>query len=356
MSKITVLSITDRIAAFYSLYPFFMYGDRHTFTYTASPEFCLEKDTNEILIMMRQFIKPDRVDLSLMEGLRKKYRTIAFFHDDAGGGIPRLEVLPYVDLFYTKALFKDKSLYTKQLYGKELYSDYYHQKYGVTDDKPKTRAVLTDISQLQKLRLSWNVGVGDFPREKIRQRAGTAAARLFGMPSVRLFYSRKRISDDPLGQNSGIYDIHARIGLASQRTINFQRDLILKKIEGDRRFLTGEVSQAQYNRELTQSKIALSPFGWGELCIRDFEAVRAGALLMKPSMDHLETWPDVFIKNETYVPFSWDADDLLPLCDDFLHNDVKRKNIARRAYDVYVSQLRDLPERFRNILSEINGL
>jgi hypothetical protein len=177
MNKITVLTLVDRIACFYSLYPFLIFGGRDRFDFTPSAEWCLTRDTNDTLIMMRQFIKPDRVDIPLLEKLRAKYKTLVYFHDDAGAGIPRLEVLPYVNLFYSKALFKDRSLYKKQLYGKELYSDYYHTKYGVVDPDPRERAVAEDDAHLAKLRLSWNIGAGDYPREMLRQRAGVAKTR-----------------------------------------------------------------------------------------------------------------------------------------------------------------------------------
>lgn len=106
MSNITVLTLVDRIATFYSLKPFIFFGGSKRFTFTSDPVFCLKKDKNNILIMVRQFIKPDIVDLELMKNLRKKYEVIAFFHDDAGGGIPRLEVLPYVNLFIKKHYLK----------------------------------------------------------------------------------------------------------------------------------------------------------------------------------------------------------------------------------------------------------
>jgi hypothetical protein len=355
VSKITVLALTDRIASFYSLYPFLLFGDKKRFVFTASPDFCLKRDKNEILIMVREFIKPDRVDIPLLGRLRQKYKTVAFFHDDAGGGIPRLEVLPYVDLFYTKALFKDRLLYTKPLYGKELYTDYYHKKYGVEDDNPKKRAVVNDPAELDKLRLSWNIGVGDFPREKFRQRAGVLAAKLFGIYAAGFFYSKKKLPPDPVKANRGIFDVHARMGMTRQPSISYQRKLILDRIAGDPRFLTGEVGQGRYNRELADSKIALSPFGWGELCIRDFEAVRSGAMLLKPSMDHLETWPDIFKKNETYGAFSWDADDLVAAAGGWLADEKKRKETAQNAFRCYQSQLAELSGRFERIIGEIEN-
>jgi hypothetical protein len=355
MKKITVLVLMDRIACFYSLYPFLLLGNTKRFVFTASTEYCLKRDKNKVLVMVRRFIKPDYVDLPLMEKLRQKYRAIAFFHDDAGGGIPRLEVLPYVDLFYTKALFKDRSLYTGSLYGKELYSDYYHRNYGVNDDNPRERPVLEDLRQLNKLRLSWNIGIGDFPREQLRQRAGTLAAKLLGIRVARRFYSRKKLPADPLGSNTGSIAVHARIGLANRPSIAYQRKLILSKIEGDRRFLTGETGQKRYNRELSDSRIVLSPFGWGELCVRDFEAVRAGALLLKPDMDHLETWPDIFVKGKTYASFSWDGEDLLSTVDAYLDNEGMRRKTIRNAFDAYRSQLEELSSRFEKIIAEIES-
>lgn len=37
-----------------------------------------------------------------------------------------------------------------------------------------------------------------------------------------------------------------------------------------------------YNRMIRQSKVVVSPWGWGEPCYRDFEAILAGCILIKP--------------------------------------------------------------------------
>ena len=59
--------------------------------------------------------------------------------------------------------------------------------------------------------------------------------------------------------------------------------------------------------------MTFSPFGWGEICYRDFEAYFSGSLLIKPSMDHIETWPNLYIKNQTYIPCRWDLKDLVDM-------------------------------------------
>ncbi|MDR1747982.1 MAG: glycosyltransferase [Spirochaetaceae bacterium] len=355
MFNITVLTFVDRISCFYSLSPFLFNRDkRFSFTYTSDAAWCLENDRNSILVMMRQFIKPDAVDIGLLERLRAKYDRIAFFHDDAGGGIPRLEALPHADLFYSKALFRDRALYGRKLYGKELYSDYYHEKYGVTDPDYRPRAVETDPAQLAKLRLSWNIGIGDYPRDQLRQRAGVALSRMFGVPPVKLLYRKNRFDPErALKNNKSLYPVHARVGLISRPSISYQRKLILDRIEGNPLFLTGRVPQARFNREVANSRIILSPFGWGELCLRDFETVRSGALLLKPDMGHIETWPDIFVPGETYVPFDWDAEELAAKADYYLAHENERRGIAENAAQVYAGASGTVQERFSSIMEEI---
>lgn len=355
MKDITVLSLYDRIACFHTLKPFLFSAQSRRFRFTDSADYCLKKDRNKTLILVRLFLKPDRVDVDLLKKLRDKYERLVYFHDDAGGGIPRLEVLPYVDLLYHKALFRDRNLYTRRLYGKELFSDYYHKKHGVSDEENRERAVITDPADFAKLRLSWNIGIGDFPKRTHHQRAAVALARTLGLRWVRPFYNAEHYPADPVGTNPGTLLIHARLGLISRPSIGYHRELILKKIAGNPHFLQGEVPQKQYNREVASSKIVLSPFGWGELCFRDFEAVRSGALLLKPDMSHLETWPDVFTPRETYVPFSWDADDLAETGEACLADEAERKRIARNAWETYRDQVAGLEERFESILAEIEG-
>jgi hypothetical protein len=354
VGRITVLACYDRISIFHTFKPFLFSRHRTLFDFSQSTDYCLKKDKHRVLILERFFLKPDRVDKELIKKLRDKYETILFFNGNAGGGIPRLEVLPYVDYFFNKALFKNKSLYGRRFYGGELYSDYYHNKYGVNDPDHRDHAVTNDSDQLNKLRLSWNIGIGDYPREKMRQRAGVLAARLLGPSWAKAFFAPVRISKQ-LPENRGLFPVHARIDLSSRPSIAWQRKMILEKIGGRTEFLTGGVAQRRFNREINDSKITLSPFGWGEVCLRDFEAVLSGSLLLKPDMSHLETWPDIFIPYETYVPFDWDCTDLVEKSNYYLQNEKERMRIIRNAFDAYVSQARTIDDRLESILGLIKS-
>ena len=50
------------------------------------------------------------------------------------------------------------------------------------------------------------------------------------------------------------------------------------------------------------SKLSKSPFGWGDICIRDFETFICHSCLVKPDMSLIETWPNYYIKDKSYVP------------------------------------------------------
>lgn len=355
MEKITVLAYYDRLSIFHSLKPLLFSKYRKNFKFTNSQDYVLKKDKNKILLIFRWFLKPDKVDLDFLEEARRKYDRIAFFNGNAGGAIHRPEVLKYVDLFYNKALFKDRSLYKKHFYGDEMFSEYYHENYGVEDDNPLIRSVVEDEKLLEKLRLSWNIGVTDFPNTKLRQRIGVFLTRIFGPKIAILLYHRDFWKGAGKKNQIKKYNIHSRLGFPAKKSIHFQRKLILDKIKDNPNFLSGRVSQKQFNKEIRNSKIILSPFGWGELCKRDFEAVYNRSLLFKPDMSHLETWPDVFIENKTYIPFKWDISDMIEKAEYYLKNEDQRVKITNNAFDIYKDQLNRLDNRFEEILKEILG-
>jgi hypothetical protein len=72
----------------------------------------------------------------------------------------------------------------------------------------------------------------------------------------------------------------------------------------------GSLSRSDYNRTLVNSKIVVSPYGHGEVCYRDAEAMYAGAVLVKPPSEHALTWPLYFENGVTYVECKADWSDL----------------------------------------------
>jgi hypothetical protein len=378
---VTVLALYDRISVFHTLAPWILGLHRQGWaaavedaggalpatppriTFTDDPEWCLRRDRNEYLIIVRRYLKPPVTDLDEMVRLRARYRRIFFLNGNAGGGLHRPEVLPYVDRFYNKALFTDHALYQNELYGGELFTHRNQEEYGIQDQDPVIPGALT-ASDLTKLHLHWNIGVGDFPRKRVLQRLGVALARApGGGPSpARAVMHRREMLDPappaPVPAGSVRYDVNARLGTPGYPTIAYHR----KRLSGilddasQRRGWTvarDRVSPRQYLVDMQRSRVTFSPFGWGEVCFRDFEAVRAGSLLVKPDMSHLRTWPDIFVPGETYVPVRWDGSDLEETISTYLENETTRNRIVAAAHQRFREQLQDVPRRAAELLAEL---
>lgn len=69
-----------------------------------------------------------------------------------------------------------------------------------------------------------------------------------------------------------------------------------------------------YQRELTRTRVAVSPWGYGELCWRDCEAMYAGCVVVKPNSDYVQTWPRLFEADQTYAACRPDWSDLRQVC------------------------------------------
>jgi hypothetical protein len=354
---ITVLAYYDRISVFHTISPFFLNKYRPDFRFTQSIDFCLKRDKNKTLFMERLFLSRDPRDLrqdefDALRRLRDKYETIVFFNGQPEAGPNRLDVLPFVDRFFDKSVFSDLENYRKPLYGKNLFADYYHKKYRITDEQTYLFKPSVSDADARRIELSWNIGVDGYPRRDFPQRLGAVIARA-GFPDAgRLFKARPlRKPADFSGENRKIA-VHARIDPVTCPSIAYQRRLFLQKIaekQAKETFLTGLTTQSHYYRELSDAKITLSPFGWGEVCHRDFEAVIYGSLLLKPDMSHIKTYPDIYIPYETYVPLDWDGEDLFEKVDFYLSKETERQRIAQNAFEHYQKELAGLENRFAEL-------
>lgn len=150
----------------------------------------------------------------------------------------------------------------------------------------------------------------------------------------------------PLGGADRPIDIHARLAVNGTNWYQPMRAECLaavQALDGVQSLTNTGVAQVQYLQELQHSKICFSPFGYGEVCWRDFEAVANGAVLLKPDMSHIRTDPDIFVASETYMPLTWDLSDFEDKVGALLGDTALRKRLTQNAFEVlhaYVTQAR----------------
>ena len=238
-------------------------------------------------------------------------KRIVFVDTCDATSTPYLPLLPAVDLFVKPYLFRDTSLYLREYVGGYIFTDFLVKRLGwdIHGWGSVTRA---SKEHLGKLRVGWSYGVSR------RYRALANLTSLLPMPwTLRSTDVNRRFRPAERGVEEW-YEQYRN--MASKSVENLGTHV---KISGYER-----VKYKRYLLELFTSKIALSPFGFGEVCFRDFEIVACGALLFKPDMTHISIKPDIFRPNETYVPIKWDFSDLAEKVDYYIAHPSEAKRIA----------------------------
>jgi len=247
-----------------------------------------------------------------LEYLRNMYPNakIAFMDWYAPLHIRPSEVVnDYIDIYIKKQTYRNFSDYAKPTIGDTNLSDYYAKRH---DLKLETMQFNPPEGIEDKIVLWSNFGLSP--------------------QMIDLFLGKK-----PSYAHRPI-DLHARLAVNGVPWYQVMRQeskdaldaLALPNLNIASK---GRVKRYQFFDEMTQSKLCFSPFGYGEICWRDYEAFATGALLLKPNMNHLEVLPDIFVPDETYISLDWDLSDFEEKVKYYVHNDNARKRIADNAFE-----------------------
>lgn len=281
--------------------------------------------------LAKMFGKSKEEKYDFFASLRARIDNLIFADIQDSSGWDCTPMLPAVKLYAKAQLLKDRSRYLEPVYSFRVFLDHFHNKYGVIDTGEYSDPV-ANPEDLKKLTLLWNSSLADYrwlgPYRSIAYDKFPIRP-LLSFPSKPSFTSAR--SSRPI-------DVTCRVGTNYHRkSISFHREKVLKTISSY--VQPGKLSRRPYLRELTQNKISVSPFGYGETTLRDFETMLSGAMLMKPDMTHAETWPNLYQAEETYVPFSWDLEDLPEKIEQYLSDDYERLRIAEQAQSIYRKHL-----------------
>jgi len=359
--KISVLFSSHKIiSAQFTLYPLWMSKYRKNFSFFDNLTMLLKEDKNRKLVILGKFFKDIKPSerINFLESLRKRYNTLIFFEDNAGCESEYFDILPYFDLYFKKQVFKDKSLYFKPIYGNKLFTQYYFERFNVEmNPLPDQLPQPVDEIQLKKLRLAWNLGLGNYHSDHLFNKIHRFP-KLFkwvGPKGIALSLGKFPSSKDC--PSPVLKKCQARFDFKPHRSsIDYQRKLFLEKINDNPIFLQGTISNNDYKKELQVVQAVLSPFGFGEICYRDFEAILNGGVLVKPDMSHIETWPNIYVPNETYLPVSWDASDLVEKISHLLGNEELMIVLRRAAWDKLKESYAAIDDKVLDFITEINKL
>jgi hypothetical protein len=271
----------------------------------------------------------------LLEKWRKQVERIIWFDTGDSTGEIEYKIIELVDLYLKAYRLKDKTLYRKKFHNNRIWVDYYWRNASSHQWLPPEDATIeVDIT---KIETGWNYYLGAFNYwSDIIKRCGFFAPRI-NMLTMR-FTPVNRNRPRSVSMRSSTRYV---AGDKEYEMVAWQRIALKMKLRNIG-IETDPLPRRLYYQELQQSRIAISPFGWGEICLRDFEIIFGGAMLMKPSVEHLETWPNLFIPNVTYVPFRWDLMDIEEAIEASLQNDhcIKFAGALQARYKDYISEPR----------------
>ena len=276
---------------------------------------------------------------------KEKVGKLIWFDSRDSAGKCQFDVLPFVDRYLKRQLYRDRSIYLKRLYGGRLYSDYYAKRDGIRDDGNLHDAAYIDTETapntngFEKLRAAWGCGAEFHWPLMNRWSAPSYIA------SAALWYALGRKPPLPLTTSpemSRNVDVAALFDSSryNRKSVGWQRQLALDAVEryrSDKKVL-GRVPVDRFYATLANAKVVVSTFGWGEVCFREYEATYCGAAVFMADMSEIETYPDLYVPERYYVPFRWDFSDFEERLDWMLADDQRRTGIATAAQDMLLNQ------------------
>jgi len=284
--------------------------------------------------------------------LRNEDIKVLLFENGDGARSGVWDMIDSVDIVVKKQLFKDKKKYTENngIYSIMPFVRAYNVEEEVVEKYNKENSYTPcPPGQLHKIRLGWNIGMSDYRYFPLKNYYPFNTDRflnfMYPIPAFKQDLSDKDIDSTFRGSIN-----------TNNWKYSYQRKKTIGVFRGDEEhnFVTGPgISKRKYLNELKRSKTCVSPFGYGEVCYRDFESIICGCLLIKPDMDHIETYPDVYKKDETYVPLKWDMSDLEETLAEVVENFSDYIEYIKKSQELYKEAITDhqhFIEHFKKII------
>lgn len=272
-----------------------------------------------------------------LERYRSRGHKVILIDDQDTTGNIRSVMIDAADVYAKAQILRDRSLYMQPMYAKLYYKDFLHRKYALNETSDEYGEALKE-AQIAKLTLAWNYGLNDWRLKRLRG-IYYHLYRRFPRSVFKVDPSNKPLKERRI-------DASLRVGLHGYSALtNFHRTQASDKLAAlkDRYTIVagGKLDIEDYRRELQDTKIIPSPYGLGEICYRDFEAFEAGALLLKPTMEYIDTYPAYYKPSQTYIAHAIDLSDYAETLDRLLSDIGEHQDIATAGQQHWLNSLND---------------
>ncbi len=283
-------------------------------------------------------LAPKTYHLENLIKISKLNKNIIWLDNSDSAGTTVFEVLPYVKKYVKKQFYKNKNLYRKNFFRGRLYSDFYQKKFEL-EEKYKPESFFLSKEYENKLVLGWNIGVGKyfdvFNFNKIDKFQCITSA-LIKKNYKELFKFTLKYHNLATRKQ----DVFCKFNLRhtdKKKSIHFQRNQVNEILKDKFSLSTQRLNHRSYLEQLKNSQISVGAFGWGEICYREFEAIKMGAAIVFPNVDYLETWPNIYQDNFSYTSYELDFSNLTQKIDLVLNNQNLRESLVENSQEILKS-------------------
>jgi hypothetical protein len=278
--------------------------------------------------------------------------------DDLSNQIPNC-----FKIILRKQMYEDKSLYQNYMIGGKYFSDWYYRNFQIVNEFNKDRVAHKNFQIIDRSLLFFNNLIGFHTNfilpfnssiNKIIRFLIKFLYKLKAVWLIRLIFKLHRnYVVNSLSNNKSIKGISTVLfarfsGDGFDKSVKFHRNHILNYLStlpDSEEINIGTTSLSTYNKELDSGfNIFLSPYGTGEICYRDLEIVFNNNFIIKPTMSHIDTFPNIY---ENSIEYKLDFSDI----------DQKLKNLPldKRLY-ILNYQRKILRDAYKEIELRINDI
>jgi hypothetical protein len=321
---------------------------RYKIKVSSSINKALSNNQADILIVLRF---SESILKENIKQFKQLYKEVVIYDEHDSSAFRYLDLINEVDFYLKKLALKDFKEYLNYFPKIRLHRLFY---LGDKASHPEN-TIPIDVNKLISI---WDLSLGTYPvlfafsrmsylfMKSGFKKLGFSIGKLIS--KLALIYFFRKVSRKSI-------DVFAVFSQHSNEEVNFQRSWLADKYKDDSRFFMKKTNQFNYLRKINLSKITVSPFGYGEICFRDYEAIFARSLLFKPNMERFDVSDQIFIPFETYIPFKWDMSDFEELLEYYLKNEaevLRITNNALRVVEEYRSKADDHALKILDKISE----
>jgi hypothetical protein len=277
--------------------------------------------------------------VDFLQGYFEKFPRVIWFDDNDSTGWLRNYVFPLVHVYAKPQLLKDLKYYKETHTTGTIHRDYVVEHHQVEEDCV-SKGPISD-AEIRKLKMGWNLALKNwnpfithFPLVmKLANHYSKGYHIRYTSPDL---VHRGKIIPYRVSHWKG----HPTVTWWRERTREKLVE-VMRQNPSYRLASEGRVHKWAYTAEMRSAPVTVSPFGIGEICFRDFESFSHGSLLFKPTMEHMQTWPDLYVDGETYISHKWDFSDFEDKISSILSCPQRFEDVAREGQKRFRKALAD---------------